>query len=129
MNSRGLCGAPADAPPEAFQAAEERWGGGAAAKGAKRSKQAVRLFGELRAAVAAAAAAPGEGEPVPQLDGHWLAARLAREAADVSMQRGDYAAASAAARWPWRFARRALAGGLSRMAAFLLLFKYIVFLL
>lgn len=54
-------------------------------------------------------------QPVP--DGHYIAVALAQRAADAYLYRGDYAKASDASRWAWRYAKRALAGARSRVAS------------
>lgn len=95
--------------------AEERW----SRRPWRGRRSALELYASLNAAHRRCGAAAGaaEGEPMPRLDGHWVAAQLAREASEALLARGSHSAAAEAARWPWRFAKRALAGAASSTAA------------
>lgn len=104
--------------------AEQRWGRGLPQVKTSftevGARLAVRRFAALRKAWLLrrlGKCVGGTALPVPRLDGHWLASSLAQSAAEALMQRGRYADAAEAARWQWRFAKRTLAGTLSRTAA------------
>uniref|UniRef100_A0A7S4R0B8 SET domain-containing protein n=1 Tax=Alexandrium monilatum TaxID=311494 RepID=A0A7S4R0B8_9DINO len=117
------CSSCAAAPPAAVMApAESRWSKAASSacgpRGGK-SSAAMRHYQDLRQGherQRGRGCAEGDA-PVPISDGHWVAALLSQEAAEAFLQRGDYAAAAEAARWRWRYAKRALSGASSRTAA------------
>lgn len=108
-------------PAEVLERAERHWGrrippprgAGAGAPG-----ELVACFehlGREHRRQSGGGGAAGEA-PAPALDGHWATARLAQGAAEELLRRGDFAAAAEAARWRWRFAKRALGGAASRTA-------------
>jgi len=118
------CGASPRA--DLLESAEQRWGRGLPQVRPSFSKvemrHIVRRFAALRKAWllprwGSSKCMGGTALPVPRLDGHWLASSLAQSAAEALMQLGRYADAAEAARWQWRFAKRTLAGALSRTAA------------